>query len=86
MGVEEKERLIDELEAKLIKAFNPFSMLADKHLQEGGMKPFYKDYYIIEEGKDKAIESVDLQRREFLPLLDHVIKYCPSGYRRGYKK
>lgn len=85
MSIEEKERLVSELEQKL-EAAHPFSMLTNEHMMKGGMRQFYKDYYILQVGKDKVIETVDLHRKEFLPLLDYVIKYCPDGYRRGYKK
>jgi hypothetical protein len=81
MGVEEKERLVDELEEKLIKALNPFSMLTIEHLKAAGMKQCYRDFYISQSGNNKEIKSLDFTRDKFLEILHYTINYYPEGYR-----
>jgi superfamily II RNA helicase len=81
MGVKEKERLVEELEQKLEKAENPFSMLTVEHLKAAGMKAQYRDYYIAFSGADKQIMSLDFHRDKFLEILHYTIKYYPEGYR-----
>ncbi len=89
MNIKDKEELVEELQAhyqQVLEAtenLSPFSVLSNEHLKMAGMKTIWSDF--VYDPVKKQISAVHRNRREFLPIVERMVKYPEENMIRQIK-